>query len=182
MDGINFTELTYEDKFKIKSPKDVAHIRKQLGRIKYSLKRKAIQSHWEYGYFDNIPLTREHYNSLGEGVSPSYKKNKMFTVHHIKPLSCDGRNNLNNLVPLPRTFHKFVHENIITPQIKNTPIGQEVIVKHLPNFDLIPLELLMNPNFINQYSNFLIKNGIDKHDSPKKEQPPLITKHFGIDR
>lgn len=149
--------------------------RNRFKENKHDLKSTVFKYYFYEGYFDNAGLSKEDLRFIGAGFSP-IKATPMgveytvFTVHHIKPLSCSGETLPSNLIPLPRKFHEFIHEKIIDPQIKNLKTGETTTIIGVPDFSKLPLETMMDTDFRIQYYKYLV-------DTYRMIPPHLINKH-----
>ena len=118
---------------------------------------------WLYydGYFDGCGFSEEDMKFFKNGFSPiriNAKGNEvtLFTVHHIKPLICGGETRPSNLLPLPRSFHTFIHEKIVNPQLDFLEEGDEATIVAMPDFSKITLPMAMDVGFRIQYHKFLV--------------------------
>lgn len=140
-------------------------------------KKEIIKKYYQNGFFDCILLTRHDKMMLERGLIPFReniltKAEPLFSIHHIKPISCGGKNTIDNTIPLPQYFHSFIHKNIIDPQIKDLKIGDKKRIRGLPNFELITLDLMFDENFLSKYSDILCNK--------LRIQPKKIQRHLSI--
>ena len=135
--------------------------RKRFGSFRHELKSTVIKSHFFDGYFDKARLSDTDLAYIVQGYSPvrtgsSGKEHQMFTIHHIKPLVCGGETKPSNLIPIPRSFHDFLHEKIFDPQMAGLDIGSKKTLVCVPDFSKITLEMMMDPSFRIQYHKYAV--------------------------
>ena len=135
--------------------------RKRFGNFRHELKSTVIKSHFFDGYFDGAGLSEEDYNYIVNGHSPvrmgsNGNEYMLFTIHHIKPLNCGGETRPSNLIPLPRTFHTFIHEKVFDPQLAKIKVGETAEIVGVPDFSKISLNMMNDPSFRIQYHKFMV--------------------------
>ena len=157
----DFKNITYSQTVSIISPEDVRQERIKYNKDKIQLKKALYKTYYHNNYFNGTNLTLKDRILLMSGFSPIYMDSKnrecfRYTIHHIVPISCGGQTVLDNLIPLPRKFHDFIHSKIIDPQIFGSKTGDKIEIKGLPDFSKITLEQMQDENFIRDYQKFLV--------------------------
>ena len=135
--------------------------RKRYGTYRHELKSTVIKSYFFEGFFNNAGLSDEDMKYIIAGQSPVRRGGRgeerlLFTIHHIKPLNCGGETKPSNLIPLPRNFHKFIHEKIFDPQMADIPYGASKELVGVPDFSKITLEMMLDPAFRIQYHKYMV--------------------------
>ena len=148
--------------------------RKRFGAFRNELKSTVIKSYFFDGYFNDANLTEEDFEYIISGHSPIRQNSNgdeylMFTIHHIKPLNCGGETRPSNLIPLPRTFHKFLHEKVFNPQLAKLNYGETAVLVGVPDFSKITIQMMNDPAFRIQYFKYMV----DEH----KIFPAKIIRH-----
>lgn len=160
----------------VKTSPDYGHTeRNRFKEEKHDLKCTVYKWRYYEGYFDNCGLSEEDFKYIKKGYSPvriseNGSETVLFTIHHIKPLSCGGETRPSNLIPLPRSFHDFIHEKIIDRQINHLQIGDTTTIIGLPDFSKITLPMMMDSGFKIQYYKYLV-------DKFRMIPPVLINSH-----
>lgn len=142
-------------------PQYSASERKKFGTHKHELKSTVFKYYFFEGFFDNVGLSDMDMQYVSHGyspvrISPSGEETRLFTVHHIKPLTCLGETKPSNLIPLPRGFHNFIHRRIIDPQISGMAPGDKKVLVAMPDFSKITLDMMMDSGFQLQYHKYVV--------------------------
>lgn len=144
----------------IMPPSVVASERKQFNSTKRELKQTIYKYYYYKGFFNDKSITESDLKYIQKGCSPIVRANgketQKFSIHHIKPLNCGGTTHPDNLIPLPKCFHQFVHDKIITPQIEGLKIGEKKVLVGIPDFSKITLEMMNDSGFRIQYFKWLV--------------------------
>ena len=135
--------------------------RKRFSTHKHELKSTIFKYYFFEGFFNGVGLSSTELDCISKGYSPIRRfhhkdERRIFTIHHIQPLTCCGETKPSNLIPLPRTFHDFLHKRIIDPQIMGLEPGERKVLVGMPDFSKITLKMLMDPAFQLQYHKFIV--------------------------
>ncbi len=147
---------------KIVSPEEAKKERYvDVGVSKAEFKSAVIRYYYLSNFFDGATMSLNDMVLLENGISPRMEKENgntesVYTLHHILPVSCGGKTVANNLVPLPRDFHTFIHRYILDPQIKNLNVGDEKVVRGTPNFNKLNMGMIQDQLFKLAYLKFLV--------------------------
>lgn len=156
----DFKSLTTTMDIEIIAPEDSKRERNRYDD-KRDLKSAIYKYYYYNGYFNCDDLTNQDIEFIKKGFSPIRKTEngreyKMFTIHHIQPLNCGGKTLSDNLIPLPKNFHMFIHEKIIDPQIQGLQVGDKKTLVGIPDFSKITLDMMMDSSFRIQYHKFIV--------------------------
>lgn len=158
---IDFRNLVYSERITLVTPDEVRQERKRYSQHKLELKSLIYKYYYYSDYFSDVPLTFRDRKMLSEGFSPidiDENSNEFFrySIHHITPLNCGGKTVAKNLIPLPKKFHDFVHDMIITPQIDGLQYGDSKVLYGLPNFNKITLSQMQDNRFIKLFHQYVV--------------------------
>lgn len=132
-----------------------------IGISKAQFKNTIFKYYYLNDFFQSPTLRATDLAMLERGVSPMRINNKgfeetIFTIHHIVPVHCGGKTVTSNLVPLPRDFHNFIHRYILDPQVKDLSVGDNVILRGVPDFSKITLMMMEDKTFMLSYQKYMI--------------------------